>query len=109
MEMDNTTVTRQTDARTVVAVEGDLVAVRLPELRSALRGAVAAGARELVLDLGRTRMIDSSGLGLLIAAHNSMRKAQGRLEVVHASPEVLDLLRTMRMHQHFNISGERAG
>ncbi len=105
--MANTTVIQEDD-RTVVQPAGDVVAALLPELRSVLRGAVAGGTRELVVDLARAHMVDSSGLGLLIAAHNSMRKSGGRLSVVHASPEVFDLLRTMRMHQHFSISGERA-
>jgi anti-anti-sigma factor len=105
--MANTTVI-QKDDRTVVEPAGDVVAALLPELRSVLRGALAGGIRELVMDLAHTRMVDSSGLGLLIAAHNSMRKAGGRLSVVNASPEVFDLLRSMRMHQHFSISGDRA-
>ncbi len=66
---------------------------------------IAAGAREITLDLTDVQMLDSRGIGLLIAAHNTLLKKGGRLTVVHASPEILELLRTMRIHQHFSVSG----
>jgi len=46
------------------------------------------------------------GIGLLISAHNSLRRRGGRLAVVHASKDVLELFHMMRIHQHFNVSGD---
>jgi anti-anti-sigma factor len=89
----------------VVQPEGDLVAVRLPALRSKLQEMVGAGTVHLTLDLAGTQMVDSAGIGLLISAHNSLKKAGGELTVIHASKEILDLFRTMRIHQHFSVSG----
>ena len=37
------------------------------------------------IDFSDVQMVDSTGLGLLISAHNSMRKVGGRLAVIHAS------------------------
>jgi anti-anti-sigma factor len=90
----------------VVQPDGDVVAAAAPEMRAVLRSAVAEGASELVVDLTKVRMVDSTGLGLLISAHNSLRKAGGRLAVIHASPEVLDLFKSLRIHQHFSVSGD---
>jgi anti-anti-sigma factor len=67
---------------------------------------VGAGAREMTVDLSDVRMMDSRGIGLLISAHNSLRKVGGTLAVVHASKDILDLLHTMRIHQHFSVSGD---
>jgi anti-anti-sigma factor len=50
-------------------------------------------------------MIDSSGLGLLFSAFNSLRAVGGTLSVVNASEDVLDLFRTLRINQHFPVSG----
>jgi anti-anti-sigma regulatory factor len=44
-------------------------------------------------------------LGLLLSAYNSLSKVQGKFAVVNASDEILDLLRTLRIHQHFPIAG----
>ena len=102
--MSSTTITRD-DRRATVRPAGDIVAAQVPELRSALRTAMAEGAREVTLDFSGVRMVDSTGLGLLIAAHNSARKAGGCLSVIHASRDVLELFRSMRIHQHFSVAG----
>jgi anti-anti-sigma factor len=92
--------------KAVVRPAGDtIVAATIPELRLEMRGILDQGIRELVIDLAGVRMVDSSGLGLLIAAHNSLRKTGGTLAVIHASSELLELFRSMRMHQHFSVSG----
>jgi anti-anti-sigma factor len=84
--------------------EGDLVAAKLPVLRSRLRAMVNLGILHLTMDLSGTKMVDSAGIGLLIAAHNSLKKAGGELTVIHASKDILDLFRTMRINQHFSVS-----
>jgi len=85
---------------------GDVVADSEADLRARLRVLVASGVRKLTIDLSHVQMMDSAGLGLLIAAHNSLRKSGGELAVIHATHDLLELFRTMRMHQHFSISGE---
>ena len=98
-------VTRE-DERTVVKPSGDsIVAATLPELRAQLRDIVAGGARDVVIDLEGVCMVDSSGIGLLISAYNSLRKLGGRFAVIRASAEILELFQSMRMHQHFSVSG----
>lgn len=92
--------------RMVIQPAADVVAATVPGLRMALRDALGKGARLLVVDLTNTEMVDSVGIGLLISAHNSISKTGGRLEVVNASGEILALFKTMRMHQHFNVSGK---
>lgn len=98
-------VTRESK-KVVVRPAGDsIVAASIPELRLKMREIVAEGVEELVIDLAGVQMVDSSGIGLLISAFNSQRKVGGRLAVIHASTEILELFRTMRMHQHFSVSG----
>lgn len=102
--MTDIKITRE-GTRAEVAPSGDIVASSVPGLRLALREMCGDGVRELVLDLGQVGMVDSSGLGLLIATHNSLAKAGGTLAVEGASDDLLGLLRAMRMHQYFSISG----
>jgi anti-anti-sigma factor len=98
-------ITRE-DNKAVIRPAGDsIVAASIPELRSKMRGIVDEGIRELVVDLTDVQMVDSSGIGLLISAYNSLRKVGGRLAVIHASAEILALFQTMRMHQHFSVTG----
>jgi len=102
-ERTNTVITWN-DRDAVVYPAGNVVAALVPELRAALRGALNEGVREMTLDFSRVEMVDSTGLGLLISAHNSMSKAGGKLAVIHASKEILELFRSMRIHQHFSVS-----
>jgi anti-anti-sigma factor len=99
-------ITREDNNKAVLQPAGvEIVAAALPELRSKMREAVAEGVRDLVVDLTDVHMVDPSGIGLLISAHNSLRKVGGKLSVVHASPDILALFQAMRMHQHFSVSG----
>lgn len=102
--MNERTLSEQT-AAAVEFVEGDLVASRLPALRARLREMIAAGTLRLTLDLASVRMVDSSGIGLLVATHNSLKKVGGELALIHASPDIFSLFRSMRIHQHFRVSG----
>lgn len=98
--------TTQTESRAVIRPETDVVAAYVAGLRTRMRGLIDAGIRDLVVDLNGVQMVDSAGLGLLISAHNSLRKAGGQLSIVRASPDVYELLRTMRIHQHFSVSAD---
>lgn len=89
--------------KAVLQVGGDLVSSTVPGLRPLLRDLLQEGARELVMDLGAARMVDSSGIGLLMAAYNSLEKVGGTLTVVHASPDIRELFTAMRLNQHLTI------
>jgi anti-anti-sigma factor len=102
--MPNFDVQQESQCATVIPA-GDVVASAVSELRPLMRDLVRSGVREMVFDLVRVEMIDSTGIGLLLSAHNSMTQTGGKFSVVRASAEVMDLLRTMRLHQHFAVSG----
>ena len=105
--MTDTIITRNAD-QMLVRPAGDVVAALVPDLRTTLRKAVAEGAQQLTIDFSNVQMVDSVGIGLLISAHNSMRRMGGRLAVIHASSEIQDLFKSMRIHQHFSISEDSA-
>lgn len=104
-----TTVIRWNSRYATVHPAGNVVAALAPELRAALRGALLQGVRELFIDFAEVERVDSTGLGLLISAHNSLSKAGGKLAVIHARKEILELFRSLRIHQHFSVSQEGPG
>ncbi|MCX6593470.1 MAG: ATP-binding protein [Acidobacteria bacterium] len=91
---------------TVLRPTGDVVASAVPGLRAEMRDLVQAGTKQLIVDLRNVHMVDSAGLGLLIAAHNSLKKIGGEMSVIQASADILELLTTLRMNQHFSIQGQ---
>ncbi|MFI1399370.1 STAS domain-containing protein [Streptomyces sp. NPDC020681] len=73
--------TRQ-GAWTVLHVCGELDLVSSPVVRQHVHDAVAAGHRDLVLDLSQVLFCDSSGVGVLIAARRLLRSCRGRLRLI---------------------------
>jgi len=92
----------QNEKQTLIAPGRDVVASYAQELRRNLWSLIEEGVTDVTIDLARVQMIDSIGLGVLIAAHNSLKK-QGRLAIVNVSKEILGLLKTMRLDRHFDI------
>src|ERR1700722_7062332 len=87
----------------VIQPSGEIVAASVPELRPRMGGAIAGGARKLTIALRNVEIIRSAGLGLLSAAHNSLKRVGGELCAINASQELVDLFVAMRIHQHFTI------
>ena len=104
--MANVEIRRAGECATVIP-SGDVVASSVPELRAAMRELVREGVREMNFELASAQMIDSTGIGLLLSAYNSLSQAGGKFAVTEASPDIEELLRTMRVHQHFSVSGRK--
>jgi|SRR5215469_8817403 anti-anti-sigma factor len=97
-----------TDNGCRLMVNGGLTVVLVPEIQQALKAEVENGAQQITFDLSETRMVDSSGIGLLIAASNTLSQKNGKLSVINTAPEILRLMQSMRLISRLNISG-RAG
>lgn len=82
----------------------DIVASGIDELKRELKGIIDGGLATLTIDLSGTKMIDSMGIGILIATYNSLKKKNVPLSLINVSPEISSLLKNMRLHQYFNIA-----
>lgn len=83
-----------------------LTSVETPALQPALKQEIEAGGRELIFDMAGTESLDSTGIGLLIAAHNSLTPLQGGIRLINVSTDILKLLRTMRLADRLHATGE---
>lgn len=90
-------VIEQVGTQDCVRLHGDLTAELVPALQAELRSRLEKGAKHVCFDLQAAVMLDSSGIGLLIAAANSLARAGGDLEVVHPSPDIYRMLQSMRL------------
>lgn len=93
------------DRACVVTMLTDLTAVLVADLRASLRGALAEGVAEVEVDLGRAGMLDSSGIGLLVATANTVGRTGGRVRVVNASKDIQALLQSMRLTSRLDVRG----
>ena len=81
----------------------DIVASMVDDFKNELKGLAAGEYSRLIIDLTGTKMIDSMGIGVLIAAYNSLKKRDAQLELVNVSDEISGLLKSMRLNQYFII------
>jgi anti-anti-sigma factor len=88
-----------------VKLAGEFVASVVPDLKTAMQTELQAGVDELEFDLRDTPMLDSSAIGLLIAACNSLARQGASLRVVNVSPEILQMLQSMRLVSRLNVTG----
>jgi len=76
------------------------------DLRENLKREVARhlldGQRAFLADLNRVELIDSSGIGTVIAIHHQVAAAGGTLAVIGVRPFVSKVLRMMRLDRFLN-------
>ncbi len=81
----------------------DLVASMANEFRTELNSLVLESPKEIEIDMVGVEMVDSVGIGVIIAAHNSMNKIGGKITVSNLNDDIYELFCTMRLDQHFDL------
>ncbi|HEX6499787.1 MAG TPA: STAS domain-containing protein [Micromonosporaceae bacterium] len=86
----------------VIELHGDLDVLVADSLREVL-AAACQGDGHVVLDLADVRLIDSTALGVLVRAHQVLKRKGRRLCLAAPSRFIIVALRTMRLHPVFPI------
>lgn len=95
---------RQVGGVTIVDLSGRLVlGDALSLLRDTVRGLVAQGKKDILLNLGDVPYIDSSGIGELVSIYTSVRRQHGDLKLMKLSPKVKDLLLVTKLYTIFDV------
>jgi len=87
-----------------VVMPENFTAPLVPALQQQLKQLIDGGSRAIVFDMAATRMLDSSGIGLLTATANSLAASGGRIEIIAVPPEIFRLLKMMRLVERLNVS-----
>ncbi len=72
---------RQKATIQIIDVDTDLIALSSVQLRQILEELIDRNTMKVVVNLSRTRRIDSSGLGILVSKSNELRQNGGDLKV----------------------------
>src|ERR1700680_2139964 len=89
---------REVDGVAVLALDGRIVlGEETVALREKVKGQLAAGKKQLVLDLRNVTMIDSSGLGALVASHSSAKSAGASLRLCNLGLRSNELLQISKL------------
>jgi anti-sigma B factor antagonist len=85
--------TRNVGDVTILDLDGS---IRLGEeesqLRDTIKGLLAAGQKNILLNLEKVDYIDSSGTGALVYSFTTVRRQEGHLKLLHLGARVRDVL-----------------
>lgn len=96
--------TRQEGSASVVTIQGKVNFEVTAQLRDVIRETVATQQPKLlVINLDGVSFIDSSGLGLLVAARNSVDKSGGKLHLASLPPAVKKTFDQTNLTNYFSI------
>lgn len=87
-----------------MVMEQRLAAQDVPALREVFRARLQEGPTKLQLDFSRVESLDSMGIGLLVATHNSLARQGGALLLTQVRKEIYQLLTLMRLDKHFSVT-----
>ena len=84
-----------------VSVSGKITQKEMSPFDEPLVKLLGAGAysRRVLLDLGQTEIVDSSGVGWLMTCHKRAREAGGKLVLHTIPPAVLNTLKLLQLDQ----------
>lgn len=83
---------RQSDETTVISLSGELDLASSPALEDELGRVAQSDARLVVVDLRNLEFMDSTGLSVLVRAHQRAEENGRRLGLVNGSQQVQRLL-----------------
>ncbi|MDT4934180.1 MAG: anti-sigma factor antagonist [Pseudonocardiales bacterium] len=91
----------------VLAVRGEVDVYSAPALKNGLTELLGANGASVIVDLTDVGFLDSTGLGVLVAARTAAAEAGGRLPIVCDRERILKLFRITGLDGVFEIYPSR--
>ena len=81
----------------------DVVASMAEDFKNELLSAINDSKEDFIIDLQGVEMVDSVGIGVIIAAHNTLNQSDRDLKVINVIKDVYGLFTTMRLNRRFTV------
>jgi anti-sigma B factor antagonist len=88
---------------TTLAIDGTLDAVTAPDLRAVVDELVNEHRKAVVLELSSLRLIDSSGVGVIVSLFKRMRAQGGQVKIVGLRDQPRAIFRLLRLDRVFPV------
>jgi anti-sigma B factor antagonist len=86
---------------TVVKIDGTLDAVTAPDFRQLVDELVAENRSNITLELSSLRLIDSSGVGVIVSLFKRVRANGGQVRIVGLRDQPRAIFRLLRLDRVF--------
>jgi anti-sigma B factor antagonist len=88
---------------TLLRLSGSLDALSAPELRTIVEELVTEKRPRVVVDLSALRLIDSSGVGVIVSLYKRLRAQGGDVTVQGLRDQPLAIFKLLRLDRVFNL------
>ncbi len=88
---------------TIIRPGTSVVASMAESFKQELLSTINTYEGKLIIDLAGVDMVDSIGLGVIIAAHNTLTQKESLLEIINVSEDIYGLFSTMRLNRRFKV------
>ena len=95
--------TRKKTTKKTVKPGKDIVESMVEDFKAKLLKIINQDIKELSIDLKNVKNIDSTGLGILIAAKNSLDRAGGELDLKNVPDNIGNLMQILGLDSFFNL------
>ena len=85
----------------ILHIEGELDAVTAPELSPTIDKMVGDHPQRVIVDLSALRLIDSSGVGVLVSLYKRVRALGGDVRIVGVTDQPRAIFRLLRLDAVF--------
>lgn len=94
---------KQAKKTNLIKPTGDVTSTIKEKLKEDILKKIAEGITDLQLDFSAVKIIDSTGVGVLVAACNSLKEKAGSLTVLNASADLKQMFKIMRLDQYIKF------
>jgi len=89
---------------TTLAIEGVLDAVTAPEIRPTLDQIVADQRKSVMVDVSHLRLIDSSGVGVIVSLYKRCKAFGGVVQLTGLKDQPLAIFKLLRLDRVFPLT-----
>ncbi len=94
-------------------LENDIIKIEMPEeidlvnsqeiKKNVYEESIEKGYKKVILDFSKTKYIDSTGLGIIVAIHKQVLMNAGALALINFDSNIRNLLKMTSLDRIFNI------
>ena len=88
---------------TILEIDGTLDAVTAPELRTVVDDLVNSNTMAVTLELSALRLIDSSGVGVIVSLFKRIKSNGGQVKIVGLRDQPRAIFRLLRLDRVFTV------
>ena len=89
--------------QTIIKPGTDVVASMAETFKRELLSMINASQGLVVIDFSDVEMVDSVGICVIIAAHNTLNQAARELKVINVTKDIFGFFTTMRLNRRFSV------